>query len=250
MNVLGIIPARYDSTRFPGKPLVIIDGKSMIERVYRQAGKADRLTKVVVATDNREIFDHVKGFGGEVIMTSHEHANGTSRCEEVLETLKNNDHSIHFECVVNIQGDEPYIDPSQINSVVSLFENPDTEVGTLIKRIHSADELFNPNVVKVVFGKRKNALYFSRQAIPMHRDVPEKKWVETADYYKHIGIYGYRADILTKLVKLETGKLESAEKLEQLRWLENGFKISLQITEFESIAIDTPADLLKLTNKN
>ena len=222
----------------------------MIQRVYEQAGKTQSLDKLVVATDNAEIFDHVKTFGGEVMMTSPGHPNGTLRCEEVLKIIEVNDKSMKFDLVINIQGDEPYIEPSQIDKVVSLFSSPLTEIGTLVKNINSEEELFNPNVVKAVIDTNMNALYFSRQTIPLVRDYSEDKWLDTFTFYKHIGIYGYRAHVLKKLVKLEPGKLETAENLEQLRWLENGFRMQVEVMNFESIAIDTPEDLLKLTNNN
>jgi 3-deoxy-manno-octulosonate cytidylyltransferase (CMP-KDO synthetase) len=250
MKVLGVIPARFASTRFPGKPLVSIDGKSMIRRVYEQALKAESLDQVVVATDDSRIFDHVKEFGGEVLMTSPDHQNGSSRCHEVLEILSRTDQSFKYDVVINIQGDEPFIDPQQIDKVTNLFIDPLVEIGTLAKKIAKTQELFNPNSVKVIFGKKKNAIYFSRQTVPFLRDINEKDWVENYDFYKHIGIYGYRAEVLKKIVKLKSSKLEEAEKLEQLRWLENGYKIGVEITEFEGVSIDTPDDLSKLTNRS
>lgn len=249
MKILGIIPARYASTRFPGKPLADIKGKSMIQRVYEQASKSFRLDQVLVATDDSRVFDLVKKFGGNVIMTSPSHQNGTSRCQEVMGILATSKPSEEFDIVVNIQGDEPFIDPQQINKVVDLFNNPEVEIGTLAKKIEEADELFNFNVVKVILGKNKSAVYFSRQAVPFLRDFPEEEWTNHFDFYKHIGIYGYRSSVLKKIVKLSPGKLEEAEKLEQLRWLENGFHIAVELTAFEGVAIDTPDDLLKLTNR-
>lgn len=243
MKILGVIPARYASTRFPGKPLIDINGKSMINRVFEQARKATTLSKVVVATDDIRIFDHVKAFGGEVLMTSEDHQNGTSRCLEVLEKLNEN-----YDAVVNIQGDEPYIEPSQIDKVSSLFAKPETQIATLAKKINSANELFDQNIVKLVFNNQNIALYFSRQSIPLMRDLPKKDWLSQLDFYKHIGIYGYRTDILKEISRLEPGKIEMAEKLEQLRWLENSYQIKVDITDSESIAVDTPEDLLKFNN--
>lgn len=248
MKILGVIPARYGSSRFPGKPLVKIGDKTMIQRVYEQASKAKNLHQVIVATDDIRIFDHVEQFGGKVLMTSNEHLNGTSRCNEVIEILNVSHPAVKYDAIINIQGDEPFIDPSQINKIAGLFSKSETEIGTLAKRICDQEELSNNNVVKVVFSDAKNALYFSRQVIPFVRDVETKEWVKHVDFYKHIGIYGYRAEILSKITNLETGKLELAEQLEQLRWLENGFRISVELTEIEGISIDTPDDLLKLTN--
>lgn len=250
MKVLGVIPARFASTRYPGKPLVSINGKSMIRRVYEQALKASSLDHVLIATDDSRIFDHVKGFDGNVVMTSPTHQNGTARCQEVLGSLSLTDQSVKYDVVVNIQGDEPFINPLQIDKVAGLFNDPKVEIGTLAKRITKTEELFNPNTVKAVFGKKKNAICFSRQAMPFLRDIPEKDWTEKFDFYKHIGIYGYRAEVLNEIVKLKASKLEEAEKLEQLRWLENGYNIAVEITEFEGVSIDSPEDLSKLTNRS
>ena len=249
MKILGVIPARYASTRFPGKPLAMINGKSMIRRVYEQAVKASSLSKVVVATDDSRIFDHVAAFGGKVKMTSAGHQNGTARCQEVLNKINQETSPDKYDVVINIQGDEPYIDPAQIDMVSALFENPQTDIGTLVKKISTTIDLFDENIVKVVFNKDTNALYFSRQPIPFIRGAPKEEWLEQQTYYKHIGIYGYRADILNKIVLLKESELETAEKLEQLRWLENTYSISVDITEIESLAVDTPEDLLKLNNR-
>lgn len=248
MKILGVIPARYASTRFPGKPLAEVQGKSMIRRVYEQAQKTSSFSHVVIATDDQRIFDHVKDFGGEVMMTSLDHTDGTSRCNEIVSLLQKNDASEKFDVVINIQGDEPFIDPAQIEMVCGLFSLPETEIGTLIMKIESENDLFNPNIVKVVTALTGQALYFSRQPIPYRRDVPEKDWTKHHTYFKHIGLYGYRTDILAEIVKLKPGKLEYAEKLEQLRWLENGYRISVKQTNFESVAVDTPEDLSKINN--
>jgi len=244
MKILGIIPARYASTRFPGKPLAMIDGKSMIQRVYEQANKSEALDKVIVATDDTRIFDHVKNFGGQVVMTAEAHQNGTSRCWEVAEQIGQN-----FDVVVNIQGDEPFIDPEQINQLARLFENSETEIGTLVKKISLEEELFDPNVVKAVLDKKKKALLFSRQTIPFLRGIPQTEWLNKHDFYKHIGLYAYRFDVLKRIVRLSPTELEKAESLEQLRWLENGFSLKVAITNKEAVSIDTPEDLSKLTNK-
>lgn len=244
MKIIGVIPSRYASTRFPGKPLVMIDGCSMIQKVYEQASKSSLLSKVVVATDDDRIFDHVLDFGGKVIMTDVNHINGTTRCHEVLSSLEKIGEN--YDIVINIQGDEPRINPQQIDNVAQLFLDPNTDIGTLAKMISSQEELFDSNVVKVVFDDYKRALYFSRQAIPFQRGVDNSDWLSKTNYYKHIGIYGYRTDILSQIVVMPVGKFEMAESLEQLRWLENGLNIKVDITDFESIAIDTPEDLLKL----
>jgi len=240
MDVLGIIPARYASTRFPGKPLTEIQGKSMIRRVYEQAQQAN-LADVLVATDDDRIREHVEGFGGKAVMTAGHHQSGTDRCFEAY-TL----HNVPYEYIINIQGDEPFIKPGQINLVASCFEKPQTQLATLIKRIETAEELFNVNAPKVVINQAKEALYFSRQPIPYCRNVPNDIWHKQHTYYKHIGIYGYRADILKQITQLPPSALELAESLEQLRWLENGFRITTALTEFETIGIDTPEDLLKI----
>lgn len=239
MNILGIIPARYASTRFPAKPLVEIGGKSMIRRVYEQAGKARLLSNVVVATDNNEIFNHVKTFGGNVVMTKEEHPSGTDRCFEALEKTSGD-----FDFVINIQGDEPFIHPEQIDLLASAL-NKETELATLVKKIEDQETLFNPNTPKVIFNKNKEAIYFSRQTIPYIRGAEPEQWLSKAEFYKHIGIYAYRADILKAITSLETGSLEKSESLEQLRWLENGFNIKVEITTYESVGIDVPSDLEK-----
>lgn len=246
MLVLGIIPARYASSRFPGKPLAMIKGKSMIQRVYEQASKANSLADVIVATDDKSIFEHVKGFGGKVIMTDSKHPSGTDRCNEVLQELRGQGKS--YDVVVNIQGDEPYINPIQIDQLSEVFNQKETEIATLIKPIQDLEDLNNPNVVKVAKQSSGQALYFSRYAIPYYRGKKVDNLLANIDYFKHIGIYAYRSAVLSKISELPKSKLEEAESLEQLRWLENGFVIQTRTTEFESIAVDTPADLLKLTN--
>lgn len=244
MKTLGIIPSRYASTRFPGKPLIDIAGKSMIQRVYEQAKKATSLSEVVVATDNDRIFDHVKYFGGNVVMTASSHESGTDRCAEVLNKIEDN-----FDIVINIQGDEPFINPEQINQLCTCFEDTKTEIATLIKKIDTEEELFNPNRPKVDVDENSFAKMFSRNAIPEMFNLDKKTWLSKQTYYKHIGIYGYRSSILKKISQLPYSSLEIKERLEQLRWLENGYQIKVAITEFEAIAIDTPNDLEKITFK-
>nr|WP_294790218.1 3-deoxy-manno-octulosonate cytidylyltransferase [uncultured Mucilaginibacter sp.] len=237
MSILGIIPARYASSRFPGKPLVDIAGKSMIQRVYEQAAKCADLTDVMVATDDDRIFNHVIQFGGKAIMTGDYHQSGTDRCAEVA--------AIHtdYDVIINIQGDEPYIDPEQISKLAACFAAPDVQIATLIKRIKNEQELHNPNSPKVVVNKMNEAVYFSRSALPHIRGEQPENWLEFYTYYKHIGIYAYRADVLQQITKLEVSALEKAEALEQLRWIENGYRIKVAETDFETYAVDTPADL-------
>lgn len=237
--ILGVIPARYASTRFPAKPLADLDGKSMIQRVYEQVTKSKLIADTVVATDHQEIFSHVKKFGGNVCMTKESHVSGTDRCFEAL-TLQQKE----FSYVINIQGDEPFIQPEQIDLLARLLDG-NAEIATLVKKIEDQEQLFNPNVVKAVVSKEKNALYFSRSPIPHIRNTKENEWLSKHTFYKHIGMYAYRRDILKQVTALPTSGLEKAESLEQLRWLENGFKISVAETQTETIGIDTPDDLQK-----
>ena len=239
MNILGIIPARYESTRFPGKVLADIQGKSMVQRVYEQAVKSKYLNKIVVATEDDKVVEHVRKFGGEVLFTKPNHESGTDRCFEALQL-----QSDSYDYVINIQGDEPFLNPGQIDELAELLDGT-VELATLIKKITTTDELFNLGEVKTVFNKEMEALYFSRQPIPYFRNAAELDWLQEQDYYKHIGIYAYRADILERISDLPVSALEKAESLEQLRWLENGLKIKLAFTEFESICIDTKEDLVK-----
>ncbi len=244
MKILGIIPARYASTRFPGKPLVDINGKSMIRRVYEQALKSKALSKVIVATDDERIFKHVKDFGGYAVMTAATHQSGTDRCAEVILNETEN-----WDIAINIQGDEPFIFPEQIDAVAACFSDDAIQIATLVKKIENGSELLNPNTPKVVFNTNKQAIYFSRHPIPYNRNAAAGDWLNSQAYYKHIGIYAYRASVLQNLTKLPVSQLEKTEALEQLRWIENGFKIQVEITTFESVAIDTPEDLLKLDLK-
>ena len=237
MKVVGIIPARYASTRFPGKPLALIKGKPMIQRVYEQALKS-KLDAVVIATDDVRIADAVMDFGGQYVMTSPNHRSGTDRCCEALDLLKTK-----YDAVVNIQGDEPFIDPKQIDLLVDLIVRDDTPLASLAKRIDDADELFSPNAVKVVVNQEGNAMYFSRSPIPFMRNVDRDEWLAKGCFYKHIGIYAYKADVLHQVAHMEPSALEQAESLEQLRWLENGLAIRMALSDAENISIDTPDDL-------
>lgn len=239
MRIVGIIPARYASVRFPGKPLALIKGKPMIERVYVQARKS-KLDDVVIATDDVRIADAVMEFGGHYVMTDPNHRSGTDRCCEALDSLGG-----QFDAVVNIQGDEPFIDPNQIDLLADLISERDTQLASLAKRIDDEDELFSPNVVKVVMDHQGNALYFSRSAIPFMRNVDRGAWLDKGVFYKHIGIYAYRTDVLHKVATMTPSMLELSESLEQLCWLENGMTIRMAVTDSENIAIDTPSDLRK-----
>jgi len=238
MNFIGIIPARYQSTRFPGKPLAILNGKPMIQRVYENAAKA--LDRVCVATDDDRIFEKVKEFGGNVVKTLATHQSGTDRCAEAANLLS---EASSFDVVINIQGDEPFIRPEQINRLKHCFGEDDVEIATLVKKIEETEELLNPNRPKVVLDKQKNALYFSRQPIPYVRGHEEKNWLIQNTFWAHIGMYAFKTKVLQQLTKLPQGILEKAESLEQLRWLENGYKIKTAETDFQSIGIDTPEDL-------
>ncbi len=239
MSTLGIIPARYASSRFPGKPLAIIQGKSMIQRVYEQAMQATLLDAVVVATDDERIFEHVATFRGNVIMTDAGHLSGTDRCAEVARQIPD------YHRIVNIQGDEPFIAPEQIDRVVRplLAQAPIT---TLAKTITTSEALLNTNVVKVVCAANGQALYFSRHPIPFVRAAPVAQWLQQATFYKHIGIYGFQREVLLSISELSPSAYELAEALEQLRWLENGYSIIVERTEHETVGIDTPEDLQKL----
>lgn len=243
MKVIGIIPARYDSTRFPGKPLVDIHGMTMIQRVYNQVKHASSLSEVVVATDDQRIFDHVQSFAGNVLMTSKEHQSGTDRCAEIINKVSG------FEVAINIQGDEPFIDPQQIDLLVSCFQQEDTQIATLIRKIEQLQDLENTNKPKVVINNKQEAVYFSRQAIPYLRGKDMRDWLKEMDYYNHIGIYGYRTEILKEISKLPVSKLELAESLEQLRWIDNGYQIKTAISNHLNEAIDTPEDLQYIIKK-
>jgi 3-deoxy-manno-octulosonate cytidylyltransferase (CMP-KDO synthetase) len=243
----GIIPARYASTRFPGKPLVMINGKTMIHRVYLQASKV--LEHVCVATDDPRIEEEVLHFGGNVVMTSENHQSGTDRCAEAMIVLQRQINT-KFDVILNIQGDEPFVQPTQLENLMKCFDYPETQIATLVKLINTSEELFNPNCVKVVINKDNRALYFSRSPIPYLRNRDKQLWEQYHGYYKHLGIYAYRVHVLEELTRLSQSPLELAESLEQLRWLENGYRIMVEKTEFESVSVDTPEDLEKLKNFN
>lgn len=241
MKFIGIIPARYASTRFPGKPLADMKGKYMIQRVYEQACKV--LDRVCVGTDDERIFNAVQSFGGQVVMTSTEHRSGTDRCFEAYTNLGGRE-----DVVINIQGDEPFIKPEQIESLIACFDSPQTQIATLVRPFEEAEgyeALANPNSPKVVMNEHREALYFSRSIIPYLRGVEPTEWPARHTYYKHIGMYGYRADVLARITRLPQSSLEMAESLEQLRWLQNGYTVKVGITTQETIGIDTPADLGK-----
>jgi 3-deoxy-manno-octulosonate cytidylyltransferase (CMP-KDO synthetase) len=247
MKILGIIPARYASTRFPGKPLADINGRSMIIRVYGQAIRARAFSDVIVATDDERIFSHVESAGYNAVMTSASHRSGTDRCLEALESWEKTKKT-HYDYMVNIQGDEPYIHPEQITKVADLLTAGGASIATLARLINHREDIFNPNVVKVAFTRDMNALYFSRSPIPYIRGVDDTRWMQAQAHYKHIGIYGFKTVTLKEACSLPEGPLEKLESLEQLRWLEHGLSIKIGLTDYESVAIDTPEDLLKITN--
>jgi 3-deoxy-manno-octulosonate cytidylyltransferase (CMP-KDO synthetase) len=239
MKFLGIIPARYASTRFPGKPLAKLGGKTVIERVYEQV--AHVLDATYVATDDERIRQTVEDFGGKAIMTSVNHKSGTDRCFEALMKIGGD-----YDVIVNIQGDEPFIQPNQIEAVKQCFDDPTTQIATLVKPFDTDDVfeiLKNINSPKVVIDKNRNALYFSRSIIPFQRNAEKTDWLKNHTYYKHIGLYAYRSKVLQEITALPQSSLELAESLEQLRWLENGYHIKVGISRVETIGIDTPQDL-------
>lgn len=243
MKVLVAIPARYASTRFPGKPLAMLGGRSIISRVWKRATSANGVDDVVVATDDERICDHVESFAGEggVMMTSDQHHSGTDRCGEVLQRLERQGN--HYDVVVNLQGDEPFVEPSQIEALIDCFNDPSVQIATLKTRIHSTDELLSPNNVKVVCADNGRALYFSRQPIPYRRGADTEQWLDQSEYFKHVGIYAFRAEVLHKVCQLKPAALEESEKLEQLRWLAAGYAIQVLETAHANIGIDTPDDL-------
>lgn len=245
MKFLGIIPARYASTRFPGKPLADIGGKQMIQRVYEQVSPC--LDEVWVATDDERIFQAVEHFGGKAVMTSDQHKSGTDRCLEACQIIGGD-----YEVVINIQGDEPFIQASQIEALKACFTSADGEktcLATLVKPFTSTDgpeALLNINSPKVVLNLKGEAMYFSRSAIPFCRGVEQSDWLHCAAYYKHIGIYAYRRETLAEIANLPQSPMELAESLEQLRWIENGYRIQTAVTDVENLAVDTPEDLEKI----
>ena len=241
MKFLAIIPARYASTRFPAKPLALLGGKPMIQHVYERVSCV--LDDVVVATDNQRIYDAVVRFGGRAVMTSPDHRTGTDRCLEAYQNF-----GVEADVVINVQGDEPFIAEEQILALMQCFDNPQTDIATLIKPFPTTttyETLSNPNTPKVIVNPQGQALYFSRSVIPYLRGIEQTHWASHHTYYKHIGIYAYRIEALCKVTQLQQTSLELAESLEQLRWLENGLTIQTAITNIETIGIDTPEDLQK-----
>ena len=239
MKFVGIIPARYASTRFPGKPLAMLGGKPVIQRVYEQV--KDCFDALYVATDDDRIKDAVLAFGGNVVMTSESCNNGTERCLDAYKRL-----ALDCDVIVNIQGDEPFIQPKQVESLIACFDSEATDIATLVKPFEAADGLERlecPNSPKVVIDEKGYAVYFSRSVIPYLRGIEKDKWLESHTFYKHLGIYAYRANLLESLTTLPQSPMEKAESLEQLRWLENGYKIKVGVTDIETIGIDTPEDL-------
>lgn len=240
MKILGVIPARFASSRFPGKPLADLLGKSMVQRVYLQCRKSKKLTDLVVATDHQKIYDHVIEFGGKAVLTSEHHPSGTDRCCEAMEA-----QTEKFDFVVNIQGDEPFIDPHQIDLLCGTLD-PTTELATLIQKIKTLDQILSLGEAKVVINTSHEAMYFSRSPIPFVQKTDQKEWLQKTTFYRHVGLYAYRNDILKKITKLPVSLLEKAESLEQLRWIENGFRIKTVETDIEDgMCIDTPEDLEK-----
>ena len=242
MKFIGIIPARYSSSRFPGKPLAILGGKPVIEHVYRQVSSV--MEDVFVATDDQRIYDAVEAFGGKAIMTRSDHKSGTDRICEALEKVGGS-----FDVVINIQGDEPFIQKSQLETVMQCFDDPRTQIATLGKPFESMEAVENPNSPKIVLDNDCYALYFSRSVIPFVRGKEHEEWLSHFPYLKHIGLYAYRTEVLRKISKLPQSTLELAESLEQLRWLQNGYKIKVGLTDVETIGIDTPEDLQRAEEK-
>jgi 3-deoxy-manno-octulosonate cytidylyltransferase (CMP-KDO synthetase) len=236
MKFIGIIPARYASTRFPGKPLAMLGGRTVIQRVYEQATAI--LDEAYVATDDERIFQAVEQFGGRAIMTRADHKSGTDRIEEAAEKI-----GTQADVIINIQGDEPFIQKSQIETLMHLFDEPSTQIGTLGKRFESIEAAMNPNSPKIVTDKRGFALYFSRSIIPYVRGKEQSEWLQHFPYLKHLGLYAYRREVLQEVTQLPQSPLEIAESLEQLRWLENGYRIRVGLTDVETVGIDTPEDL-------
>ncbi len=239
--IVGIIPARYASTRFPGKALIDINGKSMIQRVYEQAALSKVLHNIYVATDDERIFKHVSAFGGNVLMTALEHPSGTDRCQDAIKQLGD-----EYKYIINIQGDEPFIHPNQIDELAAILKDNSVEIATQMIPVNHHTLLFDKGEVKIVLNDKSEALYFSRMVIPFIKGIKENEWHNYHTYYRHVGMYAYRRDILEKITQLPVSSLEKAESLEQLRWVENGFKIKCVITNYESHCIDTPEDIEKI----
>ena len=238
MKFMAIIPARYASTRYPGKPLAILGGKTVIQRVYEQVKSV--LDDVYVATDDDRIYSTVTDFGGKAVMTRADHKSGTDRIEEAAEKI-----GLDADVIINVQGDEPFIQPSQIKTLMQLFDAPETQIGTLGKPFESIDAVENPNSPKIVTDNRGFALYFSRSTIPFIRGKERDRWFGEYPFLKHLGIYAYRREVLAEVTKLPMSSLEKAESLEQLRWLQNGYRIRVGLTDIETVGIDTPEDLTR-----
>ena len=238
MKVVCIIPARFASTRFPGKPLALLGGKTVIQRVYEQVKTV--IDDVYVATDNQQIFNHVEEFGGKVVMTSPNHKSGTDRIEEAVSILNGD-----WDVIVNVQGDEPFIHPSQIETICKSFQDKNTQIATLGIPFTSVEALDNPNSPKIVVDNNGFAIYFSRSVIPFVRGIEKKEWLQHYPFLKHIGLYAYRTEVLKEITQLPQSSLELAESLEQLRWIQNGYRIKVGITNIETVGIDTPEDLAK-----
>ncbi len=242
--IAGIIPARYASSRFPGKPLADIGGKSMIQRVYEQVSGSKSLDTIVVATDDERIASHVEAFGGKAVMTGAHHPSGTDRCFDALQQL-----APGYKYVINIQGDEPFIDPAQIDELAAVLADGTTEIATQMIPVANNEELFDRGEVKIVLNTQMEALYFSRMVIPFIKGIDEKEWHLHHKYFRHVGMYAYRTDILERLTELSVSSLEQAESLEQLRWLENGYKIKCVPTTYDSHCVDSPADIEKVIKR-
>ncbi len=236
MKFIGIIPARFASTRFPGKPLAMLGGRTVIQRVYEQTTAI--LDEAYVATDDERIYQAVEQFGGQAIMTRSDHKSGTDRIEEAAEKI-----GTQADVIINIQGDEPFIQQSQIETLMHLFDDPNTQIGTLGKRFETIEAALNPNSPKIVTDKRGFALYFSRSIIPFIRGKEQCEWLQHFPFLKHLGLYAYRREVLREVTLLPQSPLEIAESLEQLRWLENGYRIRVGLTDVETVGIDTPEDL-------
>ena len=238
MKFIAVIPARYASTRFPGKPLAMLGGKTVIHRVYEQAVSV--LSEAYVATDDERIFRAVEAFGGRAVMTRSDHKSGTDRIEEAVEKI-----GTDADVIINIQGDEPFIQPSQIETLMHLFDDPETQIGTLGKPFETMEAVMNPNSPKIVTDRRGFALYFSRSIIPYLRGISQADWLRNYPFLKHLGVYAYRREVLAEVTRLPQSPLEKAESLEQLRWLENGYRIRVGRTDVETVGIDTPDDLTR-----
>jgi 3-deoxy-manno-octulosonate cytidylyltransferase (CMP-KDO synthetase) len=236
MTFTAIIPARYASTRFPGKPLAVLGGKTVIQRVYEQVKSV--LSDVYVATDDERIFSCVESFGGKAVMTRKDHQSGTDRIQEAVEKT-----ATQADVIINVQGDEPFIQPSQIQTLMQLFDDPSTQIGTLGKLFESIEAVENPNSPKIVTDMKGFALYFSRSVIPYIRGKERQDWFSEYPFLKHLGVYAYRREVLSEVTKLPQSSLEKAESLEQLRWLQNGYRIRVGMTDVETVGIDTPEDL-------